>query len=128
MNRIFWRIWNVWSEYVRRSSDSSWFTSKIAVTFVLFLYLMNWLVILAVGKQRLLTMLATAPGPRWFRDSYGRPQPYIMLVTFLVCAALLAWLFGSSSGRKLKVPLRSALLAMAVAGLLGLVTELLLRL
>ena len=128
MNRIFWRIWNVWSGCVRRSSDYSWFTSKIALTFVLFLYLMSWLFILAVGKRQYLAMRATMPMPRWYIDSSGRPQLYILVVTFLLCAALLAWLFGSSSGRKLKNPLRPALLAMALAGMLGLVTELLLRL
>lgn len=118
MNRVFWRIWYAWSEYVRRSSDYSWFTSKIAVMFVSFLFLIGWLLTFAViGKQRYLAIWAVAPWPRW----------YVNLFWFILDAGLLAWLFGSSSGRKVADPWRAALLVMALAGLLGLVTELLLR-
>ena len=132
MNRIFWRIWYAWSEFVRRSSDHSWFTPKIAVIAVSFLFLINWLLIFAViGKHQYLAARAASPGPRWFVnlsiDSHGRASPYQLVVAFTLTAGLLAWLFGSSSGRKLTVPWRSALLAMALAGFLGLVTELLLR-
>jgi hypothetical protein len=122
MNRIFWRIWYAWAEHVRKVSDYSWFTPKIAVTFVSFIFLLNWLLIFAViGKQRYLATRAL------FIDSQGRTQPYQLLVWFIVTVGLLAWLFGSSRGRKLRGPWRSALLVMALAGFLGLVTELLLR-
>jgi hypothetical protein len=57
----------------------------------------------------------------------GRAQPYHLLVAFIVTAGLLAWLFGSSRGRKLTGPWRSWLLVVALAGFLGLVTELMLR-
>ena len=142
MNRIFWRIWYLWSEYVRRSlersSDHSWFTSKswftpkIAVICVSFIFLINWLLIFAViGKHQYLATRAASPGPRWWVnlsiDSQGRAQPYPLLVAFILVTGLLAWLFGSSSGRKLTGPCRSALLVMMFAGFLGLVTELLLR-
>jgi hypothetical protein len=138
MNRIFWRIWYAWSEHVRRSSERSsfiserWFTPKMAVMFVSFLSLINWLVIFAViGKQKYLATRAASPGPRWWIrlsiDSQGRAQPYHLLVAFIVTAGLLAWLFGSSRGRKLTGPWRSWLLVVALAGFLGLVTELMLR-
>jgi hypothetical protein len=90
--------------------------------FVSFLFLIGWLLIFAViGKQRYLATRAL------FIDSQGRTQPYQLLLGFILNAGLLAWLFGSSSGRKLTGPWRSALLVMALAGFLGLVTELLLR-
>jgi hypothetical protein len=138
MNRIFWRIWYAWSEHVRRSSERSLFISqklskpKIAVMLVSFLFLISWLLIFAViGKHQYVATRAASPGPRWyvnfFMDSQGRAQPYQLLVGFILNAGLLAWLFGSSSGRKLTGPWRSTLLAMALAGFLGLVTELLLR-
>jgi hypothetical protein len=108
------------------------FTPKIAVISVSFLFLISWVLIFAVtGKQKYLATRAASPGPHWyinfFIDSQGRAQPYQLLVGFILNAGLLAWLFGSSSGRKLTVPWRSALLAMALAGFLGLVTELMLR-
>ena len=58
--------------------------------------------------------------------SHGRAHPYMLLVTFLL-NALLSWFFWGSSGRKLKTPYRSALVAMALAGMFGLATELWLR-
>jgi hypothetical protein len=96
------------------------------------LFLIDWLLIFAViGKQQYLAARAASPGPRWFVklsiDSKGRVQPYQLVVAFILATGLLAWLFGSSSGRKLTVPWRAALLAMALAGFLGLVTELVLR-
>jgi hypothetical protein len=138
MNRIFWRIWYAWAEHVRRSSERSsfiperLFTPKIVVISVSFIFLTNWVLIFAViGKQKYLAMLAASPRPNWyvnfFMDSQGRTQPYHLLVGFILNAGLLAWLFGSSSGRKLTGPWRSTLLAMALAGFLGLVTQLLLR-
>src|SRR5579864_7035548 len=114
MNRIFWRIWYAWAEHVRRSSERSsfiserLFTPKIAAIFVSCLFLTNWLVIFAViGKQKYLAARAAWPR-RWYLtlsiDSQGRAQPYHLLVAFIVTAGLLAWLFGSSRGRKLTGP------------------------
>jgi len=108
------------------------FTPKIAAISVSFLFLINWLLIFAgIGKHQYLAARAASPGPRWlvnlWVDSQGRAQPYFLTVAFVLTAALLAWLFGSSSGQKLSVPWRSAFLAMALAGFLGLVTEVMLR-
>jgi hypothetical protein len=137
MNRIFWRVWYAWAEHVRRSSERSsfiserLFTPKIAVMFVSFLFLIKLVIFAVIGKQKYLATRAASPGPHWyinfFTDSQGRAQPYQLLVGFILNAGLLAWLFGSSSGRKLTGPWRSWLLVMALAGFLGLVTELLLR-
>jgi hypothetical protein len=127
VNPISERIWRGWSAYIQRSTEWSGFTPKIATTLVLFLYLVSWIFILAVGKQHFLAMRAMAPGPRRFVDSHGRPYAYELLVTLLLNASLLSWLLWGSWGRKLKTPYRSALLAMALAGLLGLATELWLR-
>ena len=127
MNRISERIWRGWSAYVQKSTDWSWFTPKVAATLVLFLYVVGWISIALVGKEHFLAMRATTPGPHPFTDSHGRAYAYVLLVTFLLNALLLSWLLWSSSGRKLRIPYRSALLAMALAGLFGLTTELWLR-
>ena len=84
------------------SKDISWFTPKAAATLVLFLYLINWLFILLVGKRRFLAMQAQ---PSWFTYLHGRPQaqPYILLAAFVLNALLLYWFLATSSGRKLKV-------------------------
>jgi hypothetical protein len=74
-----------------------------------------------LGKQHFLTMRAVV-GPRWFIDSHGRTELYILL-TFVLDAVLLSWLFWGSSGRRLKIRYRSALLAMTLAAMLGLVTQ-----
>jgi hypothetical protein len=127
MNRISERIWRYWSAYILKSTDWSWFTPKVAATLVLFLYFVSWLFILLVGKEHFLAMRATTPGPHPFVDSHGRPYISVLLMTLLLNASLLSWLVWGSSGRKLKIPYRSALLAMALAGLFGLATELWLR-
>ncbi len=61
--------------------------------FVSFLFLINWLVMLVVGKRQYSAMRAASPGPRWYirlhADSHGRAQPYQLLVTFILTAGLL---------------------------------------
>src|SRR5580693_1898184 len=94
--------------------------------------LSSWLLIFAViGKQKYLATRAASRGLQWWVplsiDSQGRAQPYHLLVAFIVAAGILARLFGSSRGRKLTGPWRSWLLVVALAGFLGLVTELMLR-
>jgi hypothetical protein len=126
MNRIFLRIWAAWSDYLQRSTDYSWFTPKVVAAFVIFLYLMNWILIVVVGKRHFLTLRATMPKPGWYIDSIGRPQPSILIVAFLLSVAAMVAFF-SPWGRKIKIPYRSVLLAMALAGMLALVTELWLR-
>ncbi|MGH9702440.1 MAG: hypothetical protein ACRD4K_03600, partial [Candidatus Acidiferrales bacterium] len=81
-----------------------------------------------VGKRHFLALRASIPRPDWFFvDANGRFQPYWLLVIFLLSSLLLSWLFMSASGRRLKISYRSALLAIALTGMLGLVTELWLR-
>jgi hypothetical protein len=121
MNRIFWRFWRLCSAWENWSTDWSWFTPKIATIFVLFVYLVNWVALLLIGKRHFKAMRAMAPHPRWV---LGSARPYLFLASFAFSSLLLLWVLKSSSGRKLKTPYRSALLAMGLAGMLGLITEL----
>jgi hypothetical protein len=101
------------------------------MTFVPLIFLANWIFIfLVIGKRQIIAMradLAAQGYSRFFIDSDGLAQPLALLIGFLLNVVLLVWLFGSSSSRKLTISLRSALLGMALAGFLGVVTELLLR-
>src|SRR5580700_10175117 len=122
MNRYFLRVWRGLSAYFQWSPNWSWFTPRVAVTLVLLFYVVSWIFILVVGKQHFLAMRAAAR-PHWFMDSHGRTKPYILLGMFILDAVLLFLFFWSWSGRRLNSRYRSALLAMALAGILGLVTQ-----
>jgi len=91
MNRVFWGLWRFWSRWANWSPDWSWFTPKVATILVLIVYAVDWIVLLAVGKRRLMAMLAAAPEPRGmiFRP---RPllQPYelVLLLLSVLCSLL----------------------------------------